>query len=144
MKRKNKVLAYIYRENLGVREVLVFDHDEPRDDSFENPQVPAGTLQENETLGEGLLREIFEEAGLKFDKPTHYLGAFDYKREEIGEIHHRHVFEFQTEGLEESWTHVVSSNDEDNGMTFHYYWLPINVAKEKLVGSMGDYLPKVS
>ncbi len=142
MKIVRKALAYIYRDNQGVCEVLVFNHEDHYGQEI-NPQVPSGTLRKNESPESAILREVFEEAGLEFKKHQNYLGTFDFKREEIGEIHRRDVFEFETDGLKESWVHHVSSDDEDDGMIFHYYWLPARVAKEKLVAEMGNYLPAI-
>ena len=134
---KNKVLAYIFREKDGVKEVLVFDH---RDHPEVNPQVPAGTVEEGEHIELAVLREVFEESGLKLDKHETYIGCFDYHRKDIDELHKRHVYTFYTEGLPNSWEHIVSEGDEDKGLSFQYYWLIVEEAQAKLVGSMGDYL----
>jgi ADP-ribose pyrophosphatase YjhB (NUDIX family) len=55
------VIAYVTRERDGRRELLVFDN---RDHPEAGTQVPAGCLDRGETLEEGLLRELHEEAGL--------------------------------------------------------------------------------
>jgi uncharacterized cupin superfamily protein/8-oxo-dGTP pyrophosphatase MutT (NUDIX family) len=138
MTKKEKVIAYIYREYKGALQVLVFDHPNVPE---VNPQVPAGTLEENEKPQDGILREILEESGLKFDAVENYLGQFEYIADYKNEIHKRHVFSFMTSGLPDSWSHHVKSHDEDNGEVFDFYWLPLEVAKEKLVVDLGKYLP---
>ena len=47
-------------------------------------------------------------------------------------------------GLPDSWSHQVSSNDQDHNEVFHFYWLPIEEAKKRLVSEQGRYLPLVN
>ena len=143
MKEVDKVVAYIYRDNCGVKELLVFDH--PNHPEV-NPQVPAGTLQSNEVPETGVLREVLEESGLKFSKSKNYLGCFDFDATIKGELHKRHVFEFDIPIVEtkESWSHIVKSDDEDCGEQFDYYWLPLKEAKEKLLFDFNKYLPTIN
>ncbi len=58
---RQRVLAYVTRERDGRIELLVFDQ---RDDPDAGTQVPAGRLDPGESLEQGLLRELHEEAGL--------------------------------------------------------------------------------
>lgn len=138
---KEKVLAYIYRKIGKELQVLVFDHPNVPE---VNPQVPAGTLGKNEKPENGVLREIFEESGLKFDKVDQCLGLFEFYDEQKNELHKRHTYSILSSDLAESWSHNVKSDDEDNGEIFDYYWLPIEEAKEKLVAEQGKYLPTVN
>lgn len=141
MDKKEKVLAYIYREIEGELQLLVFDHPDVPE---VNPQVPAGTLRENEKPEVGVLREVFEESGLEFKKVDNFLGRFKYIAEDKNEIHFRSAFSIMTSSLPESWSHQVKSDDGDNGEVFYYYWLPIEKAKETLVAEQGKYLPTVN
>ncbi|MAE58735.1 MAG: hypothetical protein CME69_07630 [Halobacteriovorax sp.] len=141
LKTKEKVLAYIYRMNGTMREVLVFDHPNAPE---VNPQVPAGTLNNKEEPLEGVLREVKEESGLQIESKHTYHGQFDYHAKSRNEIHKRHVFSFMCEGLSDSWSHQVNSNDEDHNELFYYYWLPVEEAKKKLVNEQGRYLPLVN
>ena len=59
---RHKVLAYITREQGGVRQVLVFDHQDQPEAGL---QVPAGTVEPGELIEPALWREIEEEAGLR-------------------------------------------------------------------------------
>ena len=138
MIKKEKVLAYVYRVINKKKEVLVFDH--PQNPEV-NPQVPAGSLELNESPINGVLREVEEESGVKFSSVKNYLGQFEYKFLEKNEIHERHLFEIESNGLPDKWTHNVKSNDEDNGEVFDFYWLSLEEAKSKLVANQGQYLP---
>lgn len=141
MEIKDKILAYIYRECEGSLQVLVFDHPNVPE---VNPQVPAGTLKNNEKPEDGVLREVFEESGLKFNKADNYLGQFEHIADYKNEIHNRHVYSIMSSGLPDSWSHNVKSHDLDNEEVFHYYWLSLEEAKEKLVVEQGKYLPTVN
>ena len=140
MIKKDKVLAYIYRNYKDSLQVLVFDHPNLPE---VNPQVPAGTLKNNEKPQDGVLREIFEESGLSFNKTDNFLGQFEYIGDYKNELHIRYVFSIMSDGLPDSWSHNVESDDEDNGQIFNFYWLPLEEAKEKLVADLGKYLPTV-
>ncbi len=134
---KNKVLAYIFRKTGEKNEVLVFDH---RNDPEVNPQVPAGTVDTDEAPEKAVLREILEESGLIFSKHNQYLGCFEYFRDDIQELHQRHVYTFVSENLPDKWEHLVSGGGEDQGLIFDYYWLKIEDAKNNLVIGLGEYL----
>jgi uncharacterized cupin superfamily protein/8-oxo-dGTP pyrophosphatase MutT (NUDIX family) len=138
LKEKDKVLAHIYRNKNGLKEVLVFDHPEVPE---VNPQVPAGTLKENEDPIDGVLREILEESGLTFNKVDSFLGKFTYIDKSKNEIHKRYIYEIHSEDLPDSWSHIVKSDDEDDGERFDYYWLALDEAKRLLVADQGKQLP---
>ncbi|MCB0421304.1 MAG: NUDIX domain-containing protein [Bdellovibrionales bacterium] len=138
MIRKSKVLAYIFRENEGVRELLVFDH---RDYPNVNPQVPAGTVESDESLEEAVLREVYEESGVELEVEPSYLGSYDYQHDEKYQLHQRHVYSFNVSGLPSNWEHRISEGQEDKGLIFDFYWIAIDEAREALVADMGKYLP---
>lgn len=133
---KQKVLAYIFRHNGDQKELLVFDHVAYPEVS---PQVIGGTVDQSESPEAAVIREIFEESGVSLALQGK-IGEFEYYREDIDELQLRHVFSFETNGLKDSWTHVVSAGVEDSGLEFYFYWLPLEIAKKTLVGNMGDYL----
>lgn len=137
MERVEKVLAYIYRIHNDEKEVLVFDHPDVPE---VNPQVPAGTLHNNERPIDGVIREVFEESGLRLDQTGNYLGLYKFINTDKKQINLRHVFQFTIKQSIDCWSHKVRSDDDDNGEVFAYYWLPIEVAKKKLVSEMGKYL----
>ena len=136
MIQKTKVIAYIFRKS--GQELLVFDHE-----SFPEAgtQVVGGTLEEGEDFKEALSREILEESGLIIS-PSELtkLGETLYKRKDREELNHRHYFSISREDLAESWSHVVHSDGEDNGMVFSFFWLSVSEAKKRLVGDFGELL----
>jgi 8-oxo-dGTP diphosphatase len=118
--RRQRVLAYVTREREGVRELLVFDH---RDFPDAGTQVPAGRLDEGESLEEGLHRELHEEAGLErarivreLDWPEGFLAESEYEN---------HAFEVVLdEATADQWDHVVFGDGDDAGLVFRYRWEP--------------------
>lgn len=68
---RQKVLAYLVRFSEGVPEVAVFDHvDAPA----AGTQVPAGTLEEGESLEAACLREVAEESGVTSARVLRFVG----------------------------------------------------------------------
>jgi 8-oxo-dGTP pyrophosphatase MutT (NUDIX family) len=132
---KQKILAYIYRDSFK-QELLVFDHCKYPEVS---PQVIGGTIDIDESPEDAVIREVFEEAGIKVENPK-LVGSFLYYRADIKQHQMRHVFEFISSELPSSWTHNVSSGEEDKGMEFHFYWSKVENARKLLVADMGTYL----
>jgi len=94
---RQRVLAYVTRERHGRLELLVFEH---RDHPGAGTQVPAGRIDPGESLEEGLLRELHEEAGLD--------------RVEI-------LRELPILG-----DHVVQGSGDDAGLVFRYRWAGVD------------------
>jgi len=137
MREKLKVIAYIFRNNRS--EVLVFDH---RDIPEAGTQVVGGTVEANEDFKFALSREIKEESGLDIlPGEMTRIGETTYHRQDMPELNHRTYFEILSKGLPETWEHTVESSGLDNGMVFEFYWLPINEARDVLVGNFGELLP---
>ncbi len=133
---KTKVISYIYRNNKT--EILVFTHQ-----SFPEAgvQVVGGTLETGEEHIPALVREVFEESGLVV-KASDFkkIGVTEYHRKDKPEINHRHYFEMESIGLPETWTHIVVSDGEDNGLLFDFFWLKVGEARSRLVGNFGELL----
>ncbi len=113
---RRRVLAYVTRERNGRRELLVFDQNDPH----AGTQVPAGRLDPGETLAEGLLRELHEEAGIEQATIVRELGSWNTSYE-------NHAFEVRTIGEEpaDAWEHVVLGDGDDAGLVFRYRWEPV-------------------
>lgn len=71
-----KVTAFVTRERSGAKELLVFKHPSA------GIQIPAGTVEDGECLETGVMREVYEETGLKLVKIEKFLG---YVENELGE-----------------------------------------------------------
>ena len=120
-RRRQRVLAYVTRERAGVRELLVFDQPAFPD---AGTQVPAGRLDEGESLEQGLRRELHEEAGLdrtrlvrELDWPEGFLDESPYEN---------HAYEVVLDGPSaDRWDHVVFGDGDDAGYVFRYRWEPI-------------------
>lgn len=139
MKEKAKVIAYIFRMSKNQKELLVFTH---RDFPEAGIQVVGGSVEKGEAFAAALVREILEESGLTFvETDLKKIGLTEYQRQDRLEINHRHYFEILSQGLPESWTHVVASDGQDNGLLFDFFWLSLREAKERLVGNFGELLP---
>lgn len=133
---KKKVLAYIFRDNKGEQEILVFDH---KNSPSVSPQVISGSVEEYENEQTAIIREIEEESGLVLKDP-YKLGEFKYYREDIDQEQIRHIFCFNISESNDSWTHIVTNGDEDKGLELNFYWLPISLAAKSLIAEMGSYL----
>ncbi len=114
---KRKAFAYITHQN----RLLVFEHTAYPDAGI---QVPAGSIEPNETPEQGVLREAFEETGLEGLKIVEFLGMVEhhYGREEIA---HRYFFHLTCDHAPpETWTHMEVDRSDGNPepLEFRFYW----------------------
>ncbi|MBC7429794.1 MAG: NUDIX domain-containing protein [Bacteriovorax sp.] len=138
MKEKAKVIAYIFRMKNNQKEILVFAH---KDFPEAGIQVIGGSVEKGEAFAFALVREILEESGLIVQESDFKkIGLTEYQRKDKLEINHRHYFEMISKDLPDSWTHIVVSDGEDNGLLFDFFWLSIHEAKEHLTGDFGELL----
>ena len=119
---RQRVLAYVTRERGGRVQLLVFDQ---RGDPEAGTQVPAGRLDQGETLEEGLVRELHEEAGLdrvRIVRELPILGGWTDRSP-----YENHAYEVRTEEpTPDRWDHVVHGNGDDAGLVFVYRWVGVN------------------
>jgi 8-oxo-dGTP pyrophosphatase MutT (NUDIX family) len=119
---RQRVLAYVTRERDGRIELLVFDQ---RGDPEAGTQVPAGRLDRGETLEEGLLRELHEEAGLdrvRIVRELPILGGWTETSR-----YENHAYEVRAEEpTPDRWEHVVHGNGDDAGFVFEYRWVDVD------------------
>lgn len=87
MKTKRKAFAYITQGN----SLLVFEHDNAPEAGI---QVPAGSIEANETPEQAVLREAREETGLQKLSLIRFLGEQIRDMSDYGkpEIHHRYFY----------------------------------------------------
>ena len=71
-----KVTAFITRERIGVKELLLFKHPTA------GIQIPAGTVEEGETPETAVMREVYEETGLRAVKIEKPIGCIENELEE--------------------------------------------------------------
>ncbi|PFN28423.1 NUDIX hydrolase [Bacillus cereus] len=134
---KKKVHAYITREKEGIMQLLVFKH---RDIPEAGVQVPGGTVDEGETLEAAVLREIQEESGLRHLCIERLLADYIIHVKEKKEYQKRHFFHVTLPtDVKDTWQHIVSAGEEDQGLVFCYEWLDIAKCPE-LAGKQGEFL----
>ncbi|MFV0937648.1 MULTISPECIES: NUDIX hydrolase [Bacillus cereus group] len=134
---KKKVHAYITREKEGVMQLLVFKH---RDIHEAGIQVPGGTVDEGETLEVAILREVQEESGLRHLCIERFLADYIIHVKEKQEYEKRHFFHVTLlTDVKDTWEHIVSAGEKDQGLAFSYEW--VNIAKcPELAGKQGEFL----
>ncbi|EOO26990.1 phosphohydrolase (MutT/nudix family protein) [Bacillus cereus BAG1X2-3] len=132
-----KVYAYITREKEGVMQLLVFKH---RDIHEAGIQVPGGTVDEGETLEAAILREVQEESGLRHLCIERFLADYIIHVKEKQEYEKRHFFHVTLlTDVKDTWEHIVSAGEKDQGLAFSYEW--VNIAKcPELAGKQGEFL----
>ena len=111
--QREKALAYITRRP---DELLVFAHTEDYPDS--GIQVPAGGVEPGEEPADAVVRETFEESGLKLADPV-YLGSFQWPTEAPSRIRHFYWLQAPLDNADH-WEHRVTAGQEDKGMIFRY------------------------
>lgn len=114
---REKVLAYITRRP---DELLIFAHTEEYPDA--GLQVPAGGVERGEEPAQAVLRETFEESGLRLGDPF-YLGSFEWHDEASSRILHCYWLPAPLD-TPDRWELPVSAGDEDKGMVFRYAFAP--------------------
>ncbi|MHB0801053.1 NUDIX domain-containing protein [Bacillus thuringiensis] len=134
---KKKVHAYITREKEGVMQLLVFKH---RDIHEAGIQVPGGMVDEGETLEAAILREVQEESGLRHLCIERFLADYIIHVKEKQEYEKRHFFHVTLlTDVKDTWEHIVSAGEKDEGLAFSYEW--VNIAKcPELAGKQGEFL----
>jgi len=119
---RQRVLAYVTRERHGRTELLIFDQ---RGDPEAGTQVPAGRLDPGESLEEGLLRELHEEAGLdrvRIVRELQILGDWTTRSR-----YENHAFEVRVEEeTRDAFEHVVHGDGDDAGLVFIYRWVSVD------------------
>lgn len=117
---RKRVVAYVTRG----RELLVFDH---RDEPDVPTQVPAGRVDPDESLEEGVLREVEEETGVFVKVVAELADAEEVERLYGAHVHETHAFHAVAElGGPREWQHRVSGSGMDSGFVFVCRWVSLD------------------
>lgn len=113
---RKRVVGYVTRG----RELLVFEHGGVL-------QVPAGRIDHDETLEEGLVREVEEETGVTGLRSVRELAdANEVDRLYGTRVHRSWAFHAVVdEGGPDAWDHHVTGTGMDAGMVFPCRWVPL-------------------
>ena len=133
-----KVVAYITRGD----GLLVFTH---RDIPEAGVQVPAGTVEMDETPGAAVLREVHEETGLTPTavRNTAFLGRCLWKAGPY--CHDRYFYHFLLAApAPDVWLHYETSGGKSEPIAFSFYWVKRNDPCLCLAGEQDALLWKIS
>jgi len=138
-----KVVAYITCDD----QLLVFSHVDFPDAGI---QVPAGTVEDGETLEEAVLREASEETGLSDLKIESFLGTRVYDMHPMDGrdiVVQRHYFHLSFPGPAElaSWRHWEKQPSEraPEPILFELFWVMFPDGIPDLSGNLGDMLNRL-
>lgn len=132
-----KVYAYITRPGPSGTELLVFESVEP---PLPGLEVPGGTVDPGESLEAALLREVWEESGLRRLLVLSCLGSYPCRCGDV--LYQRHFFHAPAPAaLPEEWEHRVTAGEDDCGFLFRYRWIPLATAAGGLTHALDGALP---
>ena len=109
-----KVVPILLKQIENQTHLLVFRHP------LAGIQIIKGTVEENETLEQACLRELFEESGIVQSNIKSYLGLHQPKV--LGPAWHIFLCETQ-QNLPSHWTHFCL---DDGGLNFDFFWHPLD------------------
>ncbi|QKQ74778.1 NUDIX domain-containing protein [Nostoc sp. TCL240-02] len=135
-----KAIAYVTNKD----ELMVFRHT---DFPEAGVQVPAGTVEESEEPSEAVLREIYEESGVKGVRIIELLGIYQYNMAPYrDEIQERYVYHLElTEPTPSTWQYwEMHSNISKNSIAFDFYWVKLDGSDLGLAGGQGYFLSKLA
>ena len=136
-----KVVAYI----TNGRRLLVFRHKAYPEAGI---QVPAGTIELGELPESAVLREVFEESGLKKLELAAYLGQTQHHNPSLqgDRLMVRHYFHLLHRGpVMESWRHWEQdpAQGEPDVYEFELYWVNAPGDIPQLAGGLGALLAEI-
>jgi ADP-ribose pyrophosphatase YjhB (NUDIX family) len=114
---RRRVVAYVTRG----RELLVFEHGGVL-------QVPGGRIDYDETLEEGLHREVEEETGVTGLRSVELLADAD-EVDRLYDIFAHRSWAFHALAEDrgpDAWEHAVTGTGMDAGMVFPCRWIPLD------------------
>lgn len=134
---KRKVLAYITSHG----RLLVFRHPSAPEAGI---QVPAGTVEANESPEEAVLREAAEETGLRELRLVALLGTSERDMADFGrdETHRRWFYHLAcADDPPATWRHLeMYPADIVAPILFEFFWAPLRQVPEP-IADQGSMLP---
>jgi 8-oxo-dGTP pyrophosphatase MutT (NUDIX family) len=129
---RRRAVVYATRERDGRTELLTIEALEYPEEGI---QVPAGRIDHEEGLEDGLRRELAEETGITHARVVRELPDFECRYETFSRNHAFHVV--IEEETPEQWEHLVRGKGADSGLTYLCRWVPLT-ASLKLWRNEGD------
>lgn len=112
---RTRVVAYVTRG----RDLLVFEHGGVT-------QVPAGRVDHDESLEEGLVREVAEETGVSVEVVSKLADDVEFERLVGRWAHESHAFHaVAVAETPDEWTHRVTGTGMDAGLAMPCRWVPL-------------------
>ena len=100
---------------------------------IEGFQIPKGTVEENEELTTAVLRELFEETGIKNVTIKEKIGTLEricasvQEQELEDELQIWHLYHIEPKDtLKSTWEHIGTGNGVDNGLKVKCFWQALN------------------
>jgi 8-oxo-dGTP pyrophosphatase MutT (NUDIX family) len=137
---KQRVAVYVTRASATGLELLVFDH---RDFPEAGTQIPAGGLKAGESIEDGALREVREEAGLSEAVVQATLGRQRRPHPHTGESSETTFVHASTSTAISRWTHHVTGDGTDAGLVFECYFVPLATAIGMLPDGQDEFLQSI-
>ena len=128
-----KAYAYVTRSG-GDPGLLVFEHR----NADAGVQVPKGTVDEGEDPRDAVVRELYEESGLREVAAVRPLATDVWSHHRKPKAYRRHFFHVEVEDAPDEWDHTVTGGGEDDGLVYCYFWA--DPAGISLARDMDDYL----
>ncbi len=113
MEPMEKACPIVIRKKNGRTEVLAFLHP------LAGKQFVKGTIEAGESPIGAATRELWEESGLRIDRPMVPLGVGSVGKP----CQTWHFYKHQSSGLPETWSHKTK---DDFGHTFDFFWHPLD------------------
>jgi 8-oxo-dGTP pyrophosphatase MutT (NUDIX family) len=117
---RRRAIVYATREREAGIELLTIEHLEYPEAGI---QVPAGRIDHDEELEDGLRREFAEETGIRDMRIVGELSDFECTYETFSRNHAFHVV---VDGnTPDQWEHRVRGKGADAGLTYLCRWVPL-------------------
>jgi 8-oxo-dGTP pyrophosphatase MutT (NUDIX family) len=117
---RRRAVVYATRERDGTTELLTIECVDYPEDGI---QLPAGRIDHDESLEDGLWRELAEETGITRARLIRELPDFECTYETFSRNHAFHVVVEQE--TPDQWEHRVHGKGADSGLTYICRWMPL-------------------